>query len=229
MVYIEFECKDNPAMADAVNRMFYNLSRTQNLCKIYKDSSGGKKGRKSVHAADLLRAAVVLNHAALEDSLRTISSYFIPLGDKESINKIPLSGINNSGRPEKFHLGELLNFKEDSVSNIIQRSVNEYLERLTFNNLADVSTALISFGLEVKKFEDFFPDIEKMIKRRHQIVHRGDRVEKSGRGKQYADTIRLTTVERWLKQTLEFVARVAFSALGKSKRMTVKKARLTIA
>ena len=47
----------------AVERMFVNLRN------IYAKDVEGKRGKKQVHDADVLRAAVVLTHAALEDSL----------------------------------------------------------------------------------------------------------------------------------------------------------------
>lgn len=217
---VKVSCEENPVAAEALNRMFFNFSRSESLCKIYSDLSKGK-GRKSVHQADLLRAAVVLTHAALEDSLRTIASHFMPIGDSEKLNKISLSGLNNSGRPEKFLLGELHRFKGKTVEEVIDESVTQHLGRLTFNNVNDITSMLKDFGLAPSEFEQFYPDLGSLISRRHQIVHMGDRVDNKGRGKQYAESIRLSTVEKWRGSAMEFIARISFATAGEGVSMSM--------
>src|SRR5437016_7437376 len=53
---------------------------------------------------DILRAAVVLTHAYLEDFLRTIARAILPSGDENCLSSIPLAGL--PGRPDKFALGK---------------------------------------------------------------------------------------------------------------------------
>ena len=217
---VKVSCDENPTAAEALNRMMFNFSRSESLCKIYRDLHKGR-GRKTVHQADLLRAAVVLTHAALEDSLRTIASHFMPLYDQGKLNRIALAGINNSGRAEKFLLGELHRFRGKTVDEVIDESVNQHLSRLTFNSVEDITSMLSDLGISSDDFKQFYPELSTLIKRRHQIVHMGDRVEKKGRGKQYADTIRLATVGKWRSNTMEFIARVSLAAAGEGAKMRI--------
>jgi hypothetical protein len=74
-------------------------------------------------ASDILRSTVVLGHAYLEDFLRTIAAAIIPNRGEERLNQIPLIGLANSGRAEKFLLGKLAQHKGKTVDQIIDQSV----------------------------------------------------------------------------------------------------------
>jgi len=209
------ECESNPALADAFTRLNYNFSRVQNLCTLYKETSTKKQGRVLVHQADILRSAVVFMHAMLEDCLRTIAAHYLPLASEDFLNKIPLQGLNTSGKPEKFHLGELHKFKGMTIDQVITQSVSSYLDRTTFNNVADITNLLRTLNIETSQFTEFFPSLERMISRRHSIVHRGDRSELPGKGKQYANSIRLAEVKKWASQSNLFLERVFISLSDK--------------
>ena len=76
---------------------------------------------------DLLRAIVVLNHAYLEDFLRTLGRELLPGCDEATLNEIPLA--KSGGRKEKFFLGRLSQFKGYMVDDLIDESVTEYLDK----------------------------------------------------------------------------------------------------
>ncbi|MEO4049415.1 HEPN domain-containing protein [Pseudomonas sp. CAU 1711] len=219
---IKTECESSPVIGVAFDRLNYNFSRVNNLLSLYKETSKKQRGRVLVHQADILRSAVVLMHAMLEDCLRTIASHYLPLSQEDYLSKIPLHGLNNSGRPEKFHLSELAKFKGMTVDQVISASVNSHLDRTSFNNVADITNLLQSLDVDTKELADFFPTLESMISRRHQIVHRGDRVEKPGKGKQYAESIRLAVVEKWAHNAHEFLARVFFSLIGEDQGVSIR-------
>ncbi|MFA5260048.1 MAG: HEPN domain-containing protein [Candidatus Omnitrophota bacterium] len=206
-------CSENQSIAQAFETAFTNLSRVNNLCKIYRESPGKGKGRKSVHQSDILRSAVILVHATLEDCLRTLSLYFLPESSIELLNSVALSGLNELGRPEKFNLGDLAKFKGKTIDEVIKKSVEEHLDRKSYNCVNDIITALKLFGLDPDNYRKYYSQFNDMITRRHQIVHRGDRVKKPGRGKQYAETIRLNTVEEWLNDTVGFIVNISHDLL----------------
>jgi len=158
----------------------------------------------------------------LEDSLRTIAGHYLPLANEEFLNKIPLYGLNTSGKPEKFHLGELHKFKGQSIDQVIKQSVTSYLDRTTFNNIADITNLLSTLKIEYSQFSDYYPTLEKMINRRHNIVHRGDRSESPGKGKQYANSIRLSDVEKWSSKSNEFLTNVFVSLAKKGTTIQFK-------
>ena len=55
-----------------------NLDRVRNLVSLYSSSVGVGQGRRTVQDADILRAAVVLLHATLEDLLRSLAEWKLP-------------------------------------------------------------------------------------------------------------------------------------------------------
>ena len=67
-------------MLDTISDNFNeNLARVENLVVTYEshpDTQG--RGRKSAELLDILRAAVVFLHAALEDALRSIARWKLP-------------------------------------------------------------------------------------------------------------------------------------------------------
>jgi hypothetical protein len=193
-----------------IDRLAQNLSRAQNLVEIYNQLYGKGKGRRSIHKADVLRAAVVFTHASLEDFLRTLSLNYLPKGDEATLNAIPLKGLNSAGRAEKFLLGNLVTHRGKSIDQVIEESVSQFLERSNYNNTQEIASLLKNIGVDVSQVSSFFPKLDKMISRRHQIVHRADRVEVQGKGKQYAQSIRPADVKQWINATELFM----YSVLG---------------
>ena len=160
---------------------------------------------------DILRAAVVLIHAHLEEFLRTISRVLLPEGNEACLNEIPLAGLK--GRPEKFTLGRLVQHKGKLVDDVLRESVYEHLERSNYNSTDEISNLLRSLGFDVSKHEEEFPAIQQMIDRRHQIVHRADRFEPAL--STVLNPIRADDVSRWLTATNEFMQSFDFPLLQK--------------
>ena len=198
------------SIAPYIDNLVQNLGRADNLVDIYNDLYGKTKGRKSVHKVDILRAAVVFTHAALEDFLRSVAATYLPKADEKVLDTIPLVGLSSSGRPEKFFLGKLASHRGKSIDQVIDESVVQYLERSNYNNTQEIAALLSSIGLDVSYVSKAFPELEKMIRRRHQIVHRADRVSIKGKGKQYAQTLSSAVVKRWISNTRTFMSRVLY-------------------
>lgn len=146
-----------------------NVSRVESLVK-YSQTLGSKEEHIT---SDLLRLAVVFLHATLEEVLRSLARDLLPYSDEKTLDKIPLAGMPS---PAKFSLGKLASYRDKTVSRLIQDSVDAHLLKSTYNDTDDVADLLNSLGAEIKEdVRSLFPQIQALMERRHQIVHRADR------------------------------------------------------
>lgn len=168
-----------------------NLQRVENLIETYESHPDSKgRGRKRGQQLDTLRAAVVFLHATIEDILRTIASARLPYANRDLLSKIPLSGSNES---RKFHLGDLISHRGKTVDELLIESVDQYLDRSNFNSTTEIAKLLESVGIAVSAVNGSFSDIEALMQRRHQIVHRSDKQTKvTGSGDH-----RIKSLPRW--------------------------------
>lgn len=173
---------------------------------------------------DIYRAVVVLNHAYLEDFLRTLALAFLPMSDEAALDNVPLLGLGKGGRAEKFFLGKLAQHRGKSVDDLIRDSVSEHLERSTFNNATEIMSFLESVGLQVPEDNkdlssilnllepaSVLSQLEAMMQRRHNIVHRADKA-RTGDGLEPIDP---RDVMAWLTATMYFMGNVAHTSFLK--------------
>lgn len=95
-----------------IDRFAQNIARAYGLIEIYNLTSRmrnltpatGEVEHPSIEVnfSDILRAAVVLVHATLEDLLRSMAATLLPFADEATLNTIPLAGTGSPGRAEKF-------------------------------------------------------------------------------------------------------------------------------
>jgi hypothetical protein len=194
-----------------VERTSHNLARARKLVTIYERQYGSRGGKRLAYKTDLLRAAVVFTHACLEDFLRSLSAAFLPWSDEEPLNEVPLVGT--SGRAQKFLLGKLAMHRGRTVQQLIQESVDAYLEESNYNDTTEIARVLGSMNLRHPNAVALFKDLDEMIKRRHQIVHRADRIEVPGAPKLKARALSAPTVLAWIGATERFVV-VLLSSLS---------------
>jgi hypothetical protein len=182
-------------LAPYLNRLEESFNRTADLVEVSKTISNQQT------AADILRAAVVVAHAYLEDFLRTLATALLPERGERSLDEVPLAGL--SGRAEKFLLGKLAQHRGKLVDDVLRQSVSEYLERSSFNSTDEIARLLETLGFKVSDFNQNFAAIDQMITRRHQIVHRADKVKTlAGYNLQ---PIQREVVIRWMASTLAFM------------------------
>ena len=160
---------------EQVDQFTQNMQRSRMLVAMYNQIAKDHPDSKSIHATDILRAAVVFMHAALEEFLRSLVLTTFPLASTEVLNDVPLSGQSRMGRAEKFFLGDLARFNELTVAQVIERSVRDYVSRQTYNNRGDLMFVVRSLGLRDSDVSGVLPKLDAMLRRRHQIVHRGDK------------------------------------------------------
>jgi len=179
-----------------LDRLELNLARVRSLVAIYESSLAGTgKGRRGHSKTDVLRAATVLLHASVEDCLRSLAYWKWPLASSEVLDNIPLTG---AGKATRFSLGQLAAHRGASVNDVINKSVDGYLERSNYNNTTEVATFLESLGIDPARVNTWFPKIDELMKRRHQIVHRADQDETGGPGNHAVRSIGRVKVKDWI-------------------------------
>ncbi len=175
-----------------------NLERVRNLVSIYEVRGTDEKARGK-HETDLLRAAVVLLHAALEDFVRSLVAWRLPISDPETIKK------------SKLHvpLEQLLSKRDQSVDSIVLETIDELLSHRTYNSKDDVATALKSIGIETSGLK--VADLAVAMMRRHKIVHRADRASENESAR--VNPIQADHVKKWISNVDEFT-RIVLEKLG---------------
>jgi len=188
-----------PWNVDLLIRYSENLNRVNNLVCVYESHPDSKgKGRKAVQATDVLRASVVLLHATFEDMCRTIERELLPFASEDVVNEIPLVGTARHGRPEKFFLGKLVSHRGRTVHEVIARSVEAHLDRVSYNSIEEFCVFLTRVDFCKTPFEPLFPQLASLMNRRHHIVHQADRSEQRGRGHQQAKSLSREAVRGWI-------------------------------
>jgi hypothetical protein len=139
--------------------------------------SEDEKKKSRIILAELLRSEIVLIHAILEDSLREILRFKLKHDiPDELLSSIPLIGISQGGQPKKFGLEDLAKHRAKTVDLIINLSIDEYLDKSSFSSSQGIASLFQKSGIDVNTLRIYFPSIDKMTTRRHQIVHRADRM-----------------------------------------------------
>jgi len=175
-----------------------NLQRVRKLVQLYRDLAGSGPGRRPVETTDVLRSSVVFLHAALEDFLRSLLvRRWSGASDPSVFDDVPIA-IRADTRSTRVTLAELASMRGKTVDEVVQLSLEAHLERATFNHVGDVKTALVRAGIGVAAVAPRASELAALMSRRHQIVHRADRLDVPGRGKLAAASLSVATVEVWV-------------------------------
>ena len=150
-----------------------DLSRARSLVVLYQGFEVGLFDEKKSTIRDLLRAAVLITHAGLEDLIRSIAAWKLPQAPAESLERIFLPGRGRER--EKFSLVELAEYRGRTVDEVIQMAVNRYLDHSNFNQVNDIIEMLDRLELKVDIPSEIKSQLAAMMSRRHWIAHRADR------------------------------------------------------
>jgi hypothetical protein len=154
-------------------------------------------------AADILRSVVVLQHAYLEEFIRTVVIKLLPLADDESLSGTPLAGMEKPH--EKFSMGELAKHRGKLVDEVLADSVRESMSRETFNDVGEIEKVLRRLKCNIEDHREWFPALGEMMARRHDIVHRADKIKAPGSDFYTLQPIDVPQVERWLDAAQKFM------------------------
>lgn len=193
----EFERQLEDRLRPYLGRLEENVARVTRLLRFFDEELGKLDG-----GDDILRAAVVFIHAYLEDFLRSLAAELLPAGDERSFEDIPLTGSKSSGRGEKFALGQLAQHRGKTVDQLLRQSVSDYLNRSNFNSTTEIASLLVKLGFRPEQHNKAFDAIDRMIERRHQIVHRADKRS----GETTLQPIKRAEVVEWLQATYGFTS-----------------------
>jgi hypothetical protein len=157
-------------------RFALNLSRIHSLLRSFHVLSRSRAAGLG-DPTDILRAAVILLHATLEDLLRSLEELQLQRPPRPALAPMmfPRESPERRGEP-KITLADLFSrFRGQSVNDVVMSSVHEHLTHRTYNNVGDVKAAL----RDLKVRTDALPgrvehDLAEMMKRRHQIAHQAD-------------------------------------------------------
>jgi hypothetical protein len=135
---------------------------------------------------DMLRAVVVFAHAALEETIRAITRRRTDIWPQDALNKVPLADEGDT-RADKFYLGRLKQYCGSTVDEVLARSVDSYLNQMSFTSCRQIVGFLTSIGVDVQHGLEFgnvftvrgeqtalLQSLDEMIQRRHVIVHNQD-------------------------------------------------------
>lgn len=185
-----------------------NIRRINHLLRLYADLAIGR-GRKTTYDLEILRACVVLLHSTLEDYLRNILKWKLPSSGASRLNEVSLAGIEDHNKT-KFQLGELIVFRDKTVGEVIDSSIEQHLAKSSFNNTRDLVKFLKDAGIELDDAlkNRLLPKLDDMMKRRHHIVHRADRNDHLGYGIHRYRSISVKQVLEWKKLVDRFVLEI---------------------
>jgi hypothetical protein len=154
---------------------------------------------------DVARATVVFLHSSIETMLREIVR--LRLKQDVDISYIPLSGqLGFANRRDKFTLGDLAKHRGKTVEMVIEESIDDYLSSLSFNSIKDITDTFTRIKLPQITMGKYYPSLEQMIFRRHQIVHEADM--KRGSHSMNLEPISIEQIGSWVESAAEFCAEV---------------------
>src|SRR5207253_5589545 len=104
----------------------------------------------------------------------------------------------------RFGLPELAAFRGMTVDQVITQSVNEFLEKTSFNNPGDIKVALEKIGVDSHLANQYAPVLAAMMTRRHWSAHRADRDPRKGPGHHPVKSLANAAVTRWIERVERF-------------------------
>lgn len=161
-------------------RLDRNVERVRNLASLYRAEGQGRRG---VQDTDVLRAAVVLLHAGMEDYLRSLLIWKVDTFGPDVLKEYRLQ-LGDEWKTT-VALQDLHLLRGRSVDEIIDASVRTQIRTYqTFSSVEAVQKALKRCGIDAGRVHaQDYQQLGEMIGRRHHIVHHADRDEDAqGRG-----------------------------------------------
>jgi hypothetical protein len=206
--------------AEIEERFRTNLARVEHFVATYtavRDDMiaaglrDGARGRATVVETDFLRAAVVFLHAALEDFVRSLLAWKLPIASGAALDEIPVR--LGSKKVDKLSLAQVAQHRGLTLDDVVRASVDAWLDDSSFNHPGQIEDDLQRVGVAPAVVAPFKAYLGPMIQRRHLIVHRADRNMASGRGHHGAMSIGRDEVSAWVTNVRSF-GEAVLAAIG---------------
>jgi len=163
-----------PELVQILNRLQKNISRLQLILKYSEKFRSGSEIETRNYIYEIHRAVIVFLHASFEDVFREIIRMMYKNNYEEIIENIPLVGHSESSQPKKFSLKDMTKYTDLKISELIYMSIDHYLNKTSFNSSSEIAGHLNKIKINCKNLNQHFPQLDKMIQRRHNIVHSAD-------------------------------------------------------
>ena len=194
-------------------RFGYNLARVESLITIYDRISGNKKF-EDVKSSDILRSGVVFLHATLEDVFRQLIRFRADKDISIVLKHLKFPVEDENGQPpNQIKLSDLISYRDKPVDEVIQASMDYYFEHLTFSRRKNIDQAMVMVGLSPGDFTTNLELLIEAVKRRHKIVHEGDRKPQSSDSHGQIKKIVRDDLAKWLKE-VENIGKAALLKMG---------------
>jgi RiboL-PSP-HEPN len=162
--------KISPPIEQIEVRFGFNIERVNELITLYSETKNEK------HYKDVLRSAVVLLHASLEDLLREMIRIRATDDPTVLLDQLQFPNPKDASRNvENIKVSGLNMFRGKSVDELINICISNHLDRRSFNSKEDIIAALGPIGLQPNDYSTYYAEIDAAVKRRHKIVHESDR------------------------------------------------------
>ena len=168
-------------LRDICKKLDYNMGRATDLIRLYEltvenrkfGTCGFEMKRESIAHEDILRGALVLLHASLEEFFRSILKWRVCNVDCELITKHLIHG----GKAIKLKKIKGCNLSDAEIRNLIKDEVNIFLRKeYRIGKGNKLVRSLKAIGVDEKDVEECsFCYLREMICRRNNIVHNADR------------------------------------------------------
>ena len=181
-----------------------NMRRVGNLILMHSKLVEANIGTKE-QRSDILRAAVVFLHGSIEEIVRNLFVDRLHRGKTEMLNELGYSAYGPANRSKGVLLGDLLkNHGGRFVDNVIFDAINAHVDILNINNADQLVAQLRKVDINAAPVAPYLENLDKIMRRRHQIVHQMDREDSLDPDTRPIAEISASYVKEWFDTTIEF-------------------------
>lgn len=183
-----------------------NIDRVKSLCALYNSLKTNEvKEGKDYKFTDVLRSAIVFLHSSFEEYFRNVLRDVLPATcTQEDLQKISFT-TKDGKHIDKLTVSNLLQYKGKTIDDLVADFIGDTLDTTSFNNYSDIVNWAQKIKVDLSSFTSQ-DKIEKLIKRRHKIVHEADNNKTDKMNKTYSLTaIQESVVKEWLDAVQDLV------------------------
>jgi hypothetical protein len=126
------------------------------------------------YAIEMVHHVIVMLHAVTEDVVRTLARLRLPRAEAKVLQEIPIARPEDIKKGGLKELGQLVPHRGKTVNDLIQRSVDSWLDHQTFNSSQQVVAMLQRLGIPLEQVRPRLSSIDRIAQLRHQIAHSGE-------------------------------------------------------